>query len=126
MAIGLRSHSTFSFAELHYVLHQRTCGTTGCTNTVKYINMKTLVRICDNCFYPSVWPTFERLAFTYNFIRNTRTNEHAEDNEKAVTPFKMRMNERVGFVEVGALKRRGRGIEGSEGKRVSGGELDSQ
>ncbi|CAN9252788.1 unnamed protein product [Alternaria alternata] len=130
MAVGLHSHSTFSLAELYDALHQRTCGISDCSNSAKYISMGTLVRICETCFYPRVWRTIKSFAFNYYCARKVRTSEHTEENEKPlekeVTAYKVRMDERIGFVEVGVLERRGRGIEGVPGKGINDGDLDRQ
>ncbi|CAN9291940.1 unnamed protein product [Alternaria alternata] len=128
MAVGLHSHSTFSLAELYDALHQRTCGISDCSNTAKYINMGILVRICETCFYPRVWWIIKSFAFNYYCARKVRTSEHTEENdkplEKEVTAYKVRMDERIGFIEVGVLERRGRGIEGFPGKGINDGDLD--
>ncbi|CAN9169303.1 unnamed protein product [Alternaria alternata] len=69
-------------------------------------------------------------AFNYYCARKVRTSEHTEENEKPlekeVTAYKVRMDERIGFVEVGVLERRGRGIEGVPGKGINDGDLDRQ
>jgi hypothetical protein len=63
-AIGIRSQSTFSLADLHDALHRRTCDTFGCTSeTVQYINMKTTARLCSKCFYPHAWRVFKSFGF---------------------------------------------------------------
>ncbi|CAN9314101.1 unnamed protein product [Alternaria alternata] len=57
-----------------------------------------------------------------------RMSEHTEENEKPlekeVPVYKVRMDKCIGFVEVGVLERRGRGIEGVPGKGINDGDLD--
>ncbi|CAI9633262.1 unnamed protein product [Alternaria burnsii] len=90
--------------------------------------MGSLVRVCETCVYPRVWWIIKSFASNYYCAQKVRTSEHTEENEKPlekeVTAYKVQMDERIDFVEVGVLERRGRGIEGVLGKGINDGDLD--
>ncbi|KAH6878375.1 hypothetical protein BKA58DRAFT_94148 [Alternaria rosae] len=115
MAIGLRSQSTSSLADLHTALHRRTYDILHCTSgTMQYIDLKTLKRLCRKRFpYHAGDIKFEiELALGYivelympELLGGATSHaiERREAVEKDDRPFKVAVAERRAFVYVGAL-----------------------
>ena len=115
MAIGIHSQATFSLADLHTALHRRICDTHGCdTNITQYINMKTLARLCQNCFAPHAWRIKHNVSLALvhgeelrliELFHSLYAKERSESSKEIAGSRKVPVTEKMAFVYMGALEK---------------------